>query len=468
MSIWSLNDIKKDLSDKQQHRSTWRIAAPMLLSNMTVPLVGLVDSGVMGHLPDSHHLAAVGLGAALFTFIVWTMGFLRMITTGLVAQAYGASNHQDIRQWLFLSSLLALSVAIITLILNPWTIDLILWWVEGSAAVEESVLLYWNTRIWGLPFTLLNAVMIGWFIGMQNARVPFAMLLIINLFNVGLDLLFVQGFGMAVDGVAIASVISEILGFIYGAICLKGLLNKFPLQEKFQLAWAKLKQLLRLNGDLLIRTLSLELVFFTIHSRGAELGDEVMAVNAVLLNFLLVISNGLDGFANAVEAQVGRALGRDKWQDFRASINVGGFWSIVTSLAFCLTFLLFVETFIGWITDIESVRQQAEPYHIYIILIPLVAIWGFWLDGIFVGASAITTMRNSMILAVIVGFIPLYFFTKDYGNHGLWWAFFAFLAMRAITSFWLLYRGIKAGRYISLSTIEVYKNGLVLGKATKP
>ena len=182
-----------------------------------------------------------------------------------------------------------------------------------------------------------------------------------------------------------------------------------------------------------------------------------MAVNAVLLNFLLVISNGLDGFANAVEAQVGRAIGRDKWRDFRASVNVGGFWSIITSLVFCLAFLLFVETFIGWITDIESVRQQAEPYHIYIILIPLVAIWGFWLDGIFIGASAITAMRNSMILALLIGFIPLYFLTKDFGNHGLWWAFFAFLGMRAVTSFWFLCRGIHAGRYISLQTIEAYK-----------
>lgn len=461
MSIWSLRDIKEDLGDKQHHRSTWRIAAPMLLSNMTVPLVGLVDSGVMGHLPESHHLAAVGLGAALFTFIVWTMGFLRMITTGLVAQAYGASNNHDIRQWLYLSSLLALSVAVLTLLLNPWIIDVILWWVEGSSEVEESVLLYWNTRIWGLPFTLLNAVMIGWFIGMQNARVPFVMLLIINLFNVGLDLLFVMGFGMTVDGVAIASVISEVLGFCYAAFCLKKLLNKHPITEKFRLAWTKLKQLLRLNGDLLIRTLSLELVFFTIHSRGAELGDEVMAVNAVLLNFLLVISNGLDGFANAVEAQVGRAIGRDKWRDFRASVNIGGFWSIITSLLFSLVFLLFVDTFIGWITDIESVRQQAEPYHIYIILIPLVAIWGFWLDGIFIGASAITAMRNSMILAMIVGFVPLYFLTKDFGNHGLWWAFFAFLGMRAVTSFWFLYRGIHAGRYISLQTIEAYRNNQV-------
>lgn len=457
MSIWSFSDIKDDLNDKKQHRNTWRIAAPMLLSNMTVPLVGLVDSAVMGHLPESYHLAAVGLGAALFTFIVWTMGFLRMITTGLVAQAYGAGNHYDIRQWLYLSSLLGLSVAALTLLFNPWIIDLILWWVEGSNDVEQSVLLYWNTRIWGLPFTLLNAVMIGWFIGMQNARVPFAMLLIINLCNAGLDFLFVHGFGMAVDGVAIASVISEILGFAYAAYYLVKLLKQHPIHKKFQLAWSKLQRLLRLNGDLLIRTLSLELVFFTIHSRGAELGDQVMAVNAVLLNFLLVISSGLDGFANAVEAQVGRALGRDSWREFRSSINVGGFWSIIVSVLFCLVFLFFIDTFIAWITNIESVRALAEPYHAYIIVIPLVAIWGFWLDGVFIGASAITTMRNSMILAVIIGFIPMYFLTKGYGNHGLWWSFFAFLIMRALTSFWFLYKGIVAGRYISLTTIAAHK-----------
>ena len=453
--MWSLANLKQDLSDKQHHKSIWHIAAPMLLSNMTVPLVGLVDAAVMGHLPEPYHMAAVGLGAALFTFIIWTMGFLRMITTGLVAKAYGAEDSIAIRQWLYLSSFLAISIALLTLLLNPWLIDVILWWIEGSEQVEQSVLLYWNTRIWGLPLTLLNAVMIGWFLGMQNAKVPFAMLFIINICNVVLDLYFVQVLKMQVEGVALASVISEAIGFLFAFFYLTKLLKRFPLAEKFQIAWHKLSYLLSLNRDLLIRTLALELVFFTIHARGAELGDQIMAVNAILLNFLLVIANGLDGFANAVEALVGKALGRDKWREFRASIVVGGFWSLIASLFFSVIFMVFMPQFIGWVTSIDTVIEASEPYHIYIILMPLLSIWSFWLDGVFIGASAIRTMRNSMLFAVIVGFIPLYFLTQGWGNHGIWVAYYAFMMLRALSSLYLLNKGIKKGRYISLNTIRM-------------
>ncbi|NVK22869.1 MAG: MATE family efflux transporter [Kangiellaceae bacterium] len=454
MSLWSLSTFKQDLRQRQQHKAIWQIALPMLLSNMTVPLVGLVDSAVMGHLPEPFHLAAVGLGAALFTFIIWTMGFLRMITTGLVAQAYGAQNNQKIHEWLYLSSLLALIIALVVLLINPWLIDVILWWVDGSEQVEQGVLTYWNTRIWGLPITLLNAVMIGWFLGMQNARVPFLMLFVINISNVILDLYFVKVVGMSVDGVAIASVISEVVGFVVGVILLVKLLRQHPLMDRVYLAWSKLRYLLGLNKDLLIRTLALELVFFTIHARGAELGDSIMAVNAILLNFLLVIANGLDGFANAVEALVGKAIGRDNWREFRASISVGGFWSLIISMLFSMCFLLFIPIFIGWVTDIESVIINAQDYHIYIVLVPLVSIWSFWLDGIFIGASAIKTMRNSMLLAVGFGFIPGYFLTKGYANHGLWWAYFAFMVMRALTSWHFLNRGIQSGCYVSVGQLR--------------
>lgn len=450
MKLWTVATLKTDFKRTDQHSAIWRIALPMLLSNMTVPLVGLVDSAVMGHLPEPYYLAAVGLGAALFTFIVWTMGFLRMITTGLVAQAYGAEDHIAIRQWLCLSSLLGLSVAFLTLLLNPWLIDLILWWIEGSAEVESSVLAYWNTRIWGLPFSLLNAVMIGWFLGMQTARIPFWMLLIINALNVVLDLYFVLGLGMTVEGVALASVIAEMVGCVFGGYHVLRLLAKYPIAEKFKLAWHKLKRLLGLNGDLLIRTLALELVFFTIHARGAELGDEVMAINAILLNFLLLIANGLDGFANAVEALVGKAIGRNSWRDFRSSINVGGLWSLLVSIIFALVFWLFIEEFIGLITSIDSVIAASEPYHLYIIFMALVSVWSFWLDGVFIGASQIAAMRNSMLIAVLVGFVPLYFVTKSLGNHGLWWAFYAFMLLRALSSVLFLKLGIRAGSYIAL------------------
>ncbi len=447
MFIWSRTAIKQDLKNKKSHSEIWRIAAPMVLSNLTIPLVGLVDSAVMGHLDEVHYLAAVGLGSALFTFIIWTMGFLRMITTGLVAQAFGAQDHQQIRQWLYLPIILAVAIAAIILVFNPWLIDLILWWIDGSKQVESKVIEYWNIRIYGLPISLLNAVLIGWYLGMQNARIPFLMLITTNISNAILDWVLVT-LGMDVDGVAIASVIAEALGLSIALSALPKLLKQHPISEKIKLAWHKLGYLLNLNKDLLLRTLALETVFFTIHARGSELGDQAMAINAILLNFLLLVSNGLDGIANAVEALVGKAIGRQNWLEFRRSVVVGGFWSLLVSLILSLLFLLFGFWFIGWLTDIESLRQAIQPYLIYSILVPLVCVASFWLDGIFVGASAINTMRNSMLVALLIGFIPLYYLTKPLANHGIWIAFFGFMIMRALASWYWLNRGLKQGRYI--------------------
>lgn len=451
MKIWSFNSIKSDLKDKKSHRETWRIAAPMILSNMTVPLVGLVDSAVMGHLDQTYYLAAVGLGSALFTFIIWTMGFLRMITTGLVAQAYGANNHNAIRQWLYLPAVLSIFIALAVFALNPWLIDLILWWIEGSEQVEAKVLEYWNIRILGLPISLLNAVLIGWFLGMQNARIPFIILISINIINALLDWVLVNN-GMDVDGVAWASVIAESMGLVIALLSLPKVLKKYPLQEKFQLAWNKILYLLNLNKDLLIRTLALEAVFFTIHARGSELGDTVMAVNAILLNFLLIAANGLDGVANAVEAQVGKAIGKNNWLEFRRSVVIGGFWSFLVSLGFCLLFLLFGYSLIELLTDIEIIRESFKPFLIYSILVPIISVASFWLDGIFIGASKIKTMRNSMLIALAIGFIPLYFAFKPLAAHGIWLAFFGFMIMRAISSWLLFNRGVKAGWYVKVNS----------------
>ncbi|NVJ64877.1 MAG: MATE family efflux transporter [Gammaproteobacteria bacterium] len=452
MKIWTWQAIQTDLKNTTTHKQTWRIAAPMILSNMTIPLVGLVDSAMMGHLAEDYYLAAVGLASALFTFIIWAMSFLRMITTGLVAQAFGAQNYNAIRQWLYLPMLLAVIISATILLLNPWLIELIIWWVDGSQQVEAKVLEYWNIRIYGLPISLLNAVLIGWYLGMHNARIPFIMLMLTNISNAVLDWWLVS-IGMDVDGVALASVIAESLGLMVALIALPSVLKRFPLKEKLRLAWHKLGYLLNLNKDLLIRTLALETVLFTIHARGSELGDQVMAINAILLNFLLVVSNGLDGIANAVEALVGKAMGRKNWQEFRSAVIVGGFWSLITSLLFSVIFLFFGYEFIQWITDIGVLKEAIKPFLIYSILVPIVCVASFWLDGIFIGASAIRTMRNSMLVALAIGFIPAYYLLKPFAAHGIWLAFFSFMIMRALSSWYFFNRGLKQGRYIETQII---------------
>ncbi len=452
MQLYLFSNFKSDLKDRSYHQSMWKMAAPMILSNMTIPLVGLVDSAVMGHLDEVHYLAAVGLASALFTFIIWTMGFLRMITTGLVAQSLGRSDNPMIRQWLYLSAILSLIISSIILLINPWLIELILWWIEGEAIVEEKVIEYWNIRIYGLPVSLLNAVLIGWYLGMQNARLPFIMLIVTNATNIILDLVFVN-YGMDVDGVALASVIAESLGLLIGLAYLPKLLKQYPIAEKLKLAWHKLLYLLNLNKDLLIRTLALEAVFFTIHARGSELGAETMAINAIILNFLLLVSNGLDGMANAVEAKVGKALGEQSWTNFRKSVVIGGFWSLAISVLISFGFLIAGQYFVSLITDISSLQNTFNEFWIYSILIPLVCVASFWLDGIFIGASAITTMRNSMIIALLIGFIPLYFLSLDLDNHGIWLAFMSFMMMRAMSSWYFFKKGLRKGRYIELKKI---------------
>ncbi len=452
MKIWSFSAIQNDLKNSTAHKQTWRIAAPMVLSNMTIPLVGLVDSAVMGHLSEDYYLAAVGLGSALFTFIIWAMSFLRMITTGLVAQAVGAQNYNAVRQWLYLPSILAIIISGLVLALNPWLIELIIWWIDGSKQVEAKVIEYWDFRILGLPVSLLNAVLIGWYLGMQNARIPFIMLMLTNISNAVLDWWFVS-IGMDVDGVALASVIAEALGLLVAVAALPTLLKRFPIKEKLVLAWNKLGYLLNLNKDLMIRTLALETVLFTIHARGSELGDQVMAINAILLNFLLVVANGLDGVANAVEALVGKAMGRKNWLEFRSSLVIGGFWSLLLSIVFSLVFVLFGFEFIQWITDIELLQEAIKPYLYYSILVPLISVASFWLDGIFIGASAIRTMRNSMMVALVIGFIPAYYLLKPLAAHGIWLAYFSFMLTRAVSSWYFFNRGLKQGRYISLDLI---------------
>lgn len=448
--LWSRSSFRKDFQNKTNHQTIWRISAPMILSNMTVPLVGMVDSAVMGHLDTSVYLAAVGLGSALFTFIIWTMGFLRMITTGLVAQAYGRSDYADVRQWLYMPLMMALLISFFVLLINPWLIDLILWWMEASDQVETKVVEYWNIRIVGLPLSLMNAVIVGWFLGVQNARYPLYILLIINLVNIVLDIVLVQA-GMTVDGVAYASVIADAVGFVFAIVAVRYQLLSFNINDKFVLAWSKLIVLLNLNKDLLLRTLALELVMFSLHSRSSQLGDDAMAVNSIMLNILLLIANGLDGIANSIEALVGKAIGERSLSKFRAAVTIGGFWSLLLSVFLSIVLWFFADIIIALMTNIDVLKIELDSYLWVIALMPIVSVASFWIDGVFIGASAVKTMRNSMVLAVIFGFLPLYFLLQPWAVVGLWSAYFGFMICRATVGYFFFNQDYYQGRYISLT-----------------
>ena len=422
---------------KADHRRVLHLAVPMILSNITVPLLGLVDTAVIGHLADPAYLGGVAVGSMLITFLLWLCGFLRMSTTGLIAQAHGRGDQAALAAWMVKSLTLALLIAVFVLALQVPIGELGLSLSGASVAVAEQASHYFYLRIWGLPAALANLAILGFLVGRQDTRGPMAVLILANVLNMLLDLLFVVGFGWQVKGAAGASVIAD-----YSALALGLWLVQRRLPLRALAAACKVpgwSQLLHLNKDILLRTFSLELCFLFITFQGARLGDTVVAANAVLLNFLLLISYALDGIAYAAEALTGKAIGEQDEAGLRHWVRLCGQWSLLFALAFSLLFALAGKPIIALLTDLPGVRQVAGQYLGWVVVLPLVAMWCYLFDGVFIGATRGRDMRNSMLLAVFGVFFPLWFVSQGLGNHALWLALTGLMAMRGL-SLWWLYR----------------------------
>ncbi|MCF7201711.1 MATE family efflux transporter [Pseudomonas oligotrophica] len=415
------------------HRRVWALAAPMILSNLSVPLVALVDSAVIGHLPHAHQLGAVAVGSSLYTLLVWVMGFLRMGTTGFAAQASGRRDGGALRQVLLQGLLLALLAGLLlALVAIPFK-GLALQLMQPSAALDGLTRDYFHTRLLGLPAALASYVLIGWLIGAQNARAPLVILLTTNLLNVALDLWFVLGLDWGVAGAARASVIAEWSGALLGLYLARRQLAAWPgrIDRQALRLWQNWRPLLAVNRDIFLRSLALQLVFLLVTVQGTRLGDATVAANALLLNGLLLTAHALDGLAHAVEALSGHAIGeRDARQLERVMVVATG-WSLLASLGFGLFFLLGGHWFVALQTDIEAVRSLAVAFLPYLAALPLVAVWSYLLDGLFIGATRAREMRDSMLLAVAAA-LPLGWLLQGLGNHGLWLAFLAFMLLRGV------------------------------------
>ncbi|GAA5216449.1 MATE family efflux transporter [Corallincola platygyrae] len=432
------------LTQWQGHRRVLALALPMVISNISVPLLGLVDTFVIGHMEQSYYLSGVSLGAMIISLLFWLLGFLRMSTTGLVAQANGANDNLLSMQRLAQAVLLALGLATALLLLQ-WPIKSAALWLAGggSEEVRHYATVYFDIRIWSAPAALTNLVLMGWFLGMQNARAPMYMLLLTNIVNILLDLLFVPVLGWGVSGAALASVIADYSGLVLALVLLRGAMGHTGMPK---LAWQQvadlpmIKQLLGLNRDIFIRALMLQLCFAFLTFQGARLGDNIIAANAVLLNFLMLASYGLDGFAYAAEALFGRALGQAKRHKAVEILWLTGIWSALLGIALTLIFGLFGEQIIHRLTDIESVRETATQYLPYLVWLPLVGTWCFWLDGLFVGATLGKAMRNSMLLCTLGVFFPTWWLMQSQGNDALWIAMLLFMAARGVSLGWMLMR----------------------------
>ena len=416
------------------HRRVWRLAWPMVVSNLSVPLLGAVDTAVIGHLPEPHFLGAVAVGALIFNTLYFGCNFLRMGTTGLTAQAFGARDFDAARATLARALLIALVLALALLALQGPIGWLAFYLVEPSEAVAGEGMRYFFIRIWGAPAALANVALVGWFIGMQNTRAALVLLLAVNGINIVLDLVLVLGFGLAVAGAAWATVAADYAGLILGAAVTARLASRHGghWRPRHVLDTAAMRRFLGINRDIFLRTLFVITAFALFTTLSARQGDVVLAANAVLLNFVIFFNFAYDGFAFAAEALTGRALGARRRADLARAIRACLLWCLALALLTLAVYGVAGAPIVRVLTDLEDVRAVAYDYLPWLIALPLVAVWGIFFDGVFTGVTRTADMRNTMMLAFVV-FVPCAWLLREpMGNHGLWLAMTLLYAVRGI------------------------------------
>ncbi|MTH33876.1 MATE family efflux transporter [Paracoccus limosus] len=423
-------------------RRVLAIALPIVLSNATVPLLGLVDIGVIGQLGEAAPIGAVGLGSVILVSVYWIFGFLRMGTSGLVAQARGAGDHADEGAHLLRALLIALAAGLALVVVQHPLAALAFRLAPGSVEVETLARAYLAIRIWGAPATIGLYALTGWLIATERSRAVLAVQLLMNGANVLLNLWFVLGLGWGVRGVAAATLIAEYAGLALALWLARGALRQ-GLAAAGLFASAPLRRLMRVNGDILIRSVLLQGCFTSFMFLAAGQGDVTLAANQILLQFLEVTAFALDGFAFAAESLVGQAVGARRPDLLRRAAWLASGWGLAGAGLLVLAFALGGAMAIDLLTTAPDVRAAARAYLPWLVVAPLVSLASYMFDGIFIGATCTREMRNSVAVSVLVfaglvmALVPLI------GNHGLWAALMVLNALRGLT-LWRLYPRVEA------------------------
>lgn len=365
-----------------------------------------------------------------------------MGTTGMVAQASGREDGTAVRTLLAQSLILATVIGSLIILLRTPVTELALRLMDPEVDVLGEARAYASIRAFGAPAMLCNYALLGWFVGNQNTRIPLVLLTVSNLINMLLNVFFVYGLGMHADGVALGSVIAEWASLALGLWFVRGMLRKIPGQWLSQ-PLRRLRdysEMFRVNRYLFVRTVAilLSLAFFT--SQGAKQGTDILSANAVLLNFVMLISNALDGFAHATEALSGRVVGKGRREEFYRTVVSAGIWSLVSALLLMMIFALGGNLIISMLTGIEAVRNEAAIYLPWLIVMPLIGVWSFLLDGVFIGTTQVKAMQNTMLLSVLCVYLPVWWLSQPLGNHGLWLALLSLFAARGVSGAWVFWR----------------------------
>ena len=417
------------------HRSVLAIAVPIMLSNVTEPMIGLVNAAVIGQLPEPYYIGAITVGALIFNFIFWGFGFLRLGTGGLSAQAVGQGNRDELVAVLMRALMIALVVGLALIALSPLIGRFAFSVIEGSAEVESHAAIYFHIRVFSAPFALANFCLLGWFVGQGKARTAFLIQLTLNITNMVFSVIFVMGFAMTSDGVAFAALIAEataaILGLAVAWRSLRAMGARFDPPAVFNRE--RLWRTLAINRDIMIRTVCLVFVFAFFTARGAKAGDVMVSSNAILMHFFDTAAFLIDGFAFATEALVGQAVGARNRARFEAAVRISSFWALGVGLLTFAIILFGGPVFIDAMAVNPDVRETARLYLFWAALAPLIAVACFQYDGIFTGATQTRDMRNMTVISVLIFFAAWAVLEPHYGNHGLWAAMIVFFVARGVT-----------------------------------
>ena len=414
------------------HRRVLAIALPIVLSNATVPILGAVDTGVIGQLGRATPIGAVGIGAVILASIYWMFGFLRMGTSGLVAQAHGAGDEVEVGAHLLRALAIAFAAGFALILLHPLLFAGAFMLAPASDEVEGLAIRYLSIRIWGAPATIALYAITGWLIAMERTRDVLLLQLLQNGLNVALDVWFVLGLGWGVGGVAAATLIAELSGLGLGLwFCREAL--RAARRQVGMFARQKLARLARVNSDIMIRSVLLQGSFTTFMFMAAGQGDVTLAANQVLLQFLEITAYALDGFAFSAETLVGQAVGARRADLVRKSVRVSSGWAVGGAALLGIVFALFGPNLIDVLTTSEPVRAEAKQYLPWLALAPLIGIASWMLDGVFIGATLTAQMRRAMFEAVAIYAVALLILPQLWGNHGLWAALMVLNATRALT-----------------------------------
>lgn len=411
-----------------------QIAVPSIISNITVPLLGLIDVTIVGHLGAAAYIGAIAVGGMLFNIIYWIFGFLRMGTSGMTSQAYGKHDLDEVARLLLRSVGVGLLIAIILVTLQYPIRKLAFTFIQTTEEVERLATLYFRICIWGAPAMLGLYGFAGWFIGMQNSRFPMYIAITQNIVNIAASLCFVYLFHMKVAGVAWGTLTAQYAGFLMALL----LWRRYYGGLKKHVAWhevLKKEAMLRffqVNRDIFLRTLCLVIVTLFFTSAGAAQGEIVLAVNTLLMQLFTLFSYIMDGFAYSGEALVGKYVGANNRSALYRTVRLLFIWGVGLSTGFTLLYFFGGKSFLGLLTNETSVIREAENYFYWVLAIPLTGFATFLWDGIFIGATATRQMFYSMLVASGSFFLVYYSLHEWMGNHALWLAFVVYLSLRGI------------------------------------